>query len=135
MPSENNTLPFKNSIIDDKNAWVLPAMSEDEKKTCELTNRFLGVMNGVRPQKNEEVIDTNNNLLGLNNHLFTQLERLARDGMSEQQLTIEIKRANAISNVAKNIIENGRLAVEAQKVLTGHGLKVPGLLTLEKSDE
>ena len=71
-----------------------------------------------------------NKLIDLNNHLFAQLERLCDEDLTKDELSHEIKRASAISNISKNIIENGRLAVEAQKLLKTDGIKAPALLNL-----
>lgn len=53
-----------------------------------------------------------NSLTDLNNALFEQLERLSDD---EADLDKEIKRSKAITDVAKNIVENARLLLDAQK--------------------
>ena len=58
---------------------------------------------------------TRNRLSDLNNHLFEQLERLNDTDITEQELKVEITRSKAMSDVAKNIIENGKLALEASK--------------------
>lgn len=58
---------------------------------------------------------TRNTLTDLNNHLFEQLERLgdAKDGALEA----EIDRSKAVATIAKNIIDNGKLALEAEKFI------------------
>lgn len=56
-----------------------------------------------------------NTLGDLNNHLFMQLERLNDEGIKGEALTEEIKRSKAISDIAKNIINNGSLVLTAQK--------------------
>lgn len=58
---------------------------------------------------------TRNTLGDLNNHLFTQLERLNDDDLQGEKLSNEIDRSKAISDIAKNVIENGKLVLEAQK--------------------
>jgi len=58
---------------------------------------------------------TRNKLSDLNNHLFEQLERLNDTDITEQELKVEITRSKAMSDVAKNIIENGKLSLEAIK--------------------
>lgn len=58
---------------------------------------------------------TRNKLGDLNNHLFEQLERLNDDDLSEQDLSKEIKRADAMTSVASQIIDNAELALKAQK--------------------
>ena len=56
-----------------------------------------------------------NTLSDLNNHLFEQLERLNDDDLTEEDLQKEIARAKAVSNIAAQIINNGQLALNAQK--------------------
>jgi hypothetical protein len=76
-----------------------------------------------------------NRLLDLNDHLFEQLERLNDDDLEGEKLGQEMKRAASMANVAKQIIDGGRLAFEAKKaVLTGMVGEedVPGILKLEK---
>jgi len=58
---------------------------------------------------------TRNTLADLNNHLFEQLERLNDDSLKGEQLSEEIERARAVTGVAKNVIDNGRLVLDAQK--------------------
>ena len=47
-----------------------------------------------------------NKLSDLNNHLFMQLERLNDDELTEQQTSIEVKKAKAISGIASQIIKS-----------------------------
>lgn len=56
-----------------------------------------------------------NTLTDLNNHLFEQLERLGDS--EEETLEVEIDRSKAVSTIAKNIIDNGRLALEAERFI------------------
>jgi len=56
-----------------------------------------------------------NTLGDLNNHLFAQLERLNDEELDEKALATEIERAKAISEVAKNIVANGQLALNVQR--------------------
>lgn len=56
-----------------------------------------------------------NKLTDLNNHLFEQLERLG--DVQEENLTQEIDRSKAVAVIAKNIIDNGKLALEAEKFI------------------
>ena len=45
-----------------------------------------------------------NKLTDLNDHLFTALERLNDEGLSNEQIEVESKRAEAIIGVANHII-------------------------------
>lgn len=52
-----------------------------------------------------------NSLEDLNNYLFEQLERLTDDSLDVDE---EIKRSKAVATVAKNIVDNARLLLDAQ---------------------
>lgn len=56
-----------------------------------------------------------NTLGDLNNHLFAEIERLSDEDLKGEELTEEIQRARSISSVSKNIIDNARLILQAQK--------------------
>lgn len=51
-----------------------------------------------------------NTLADLNNHLFEQLERLNDEDLDHDQLDKEIKRADAMTKVAAQIVQNAELA-------------------------
>lgn len=57
-----------------------------------------------------------NSLCDLNDHLFDCLEGLMNDELTPEQLEKEIRRAQAVNNVAKTIIQNGRTQIEAMKL-------------------
>ena len=57
-----------------------------------------------------------NRLSDLNNHLFAQMEKLADDELSGEELVTEIHRSKAMSALAQQIVDNGKLALEAVKV-------------------
>lgn len=56
-----------------------------------------------------------NNLGGLNDLLFEQLQRLNHADLKGDDLKSEIERCRAVSGIAKDIIANGALALEARK--------------------
>jgi len=56
-----------------------------------------------------------NKILDLNNHLFTQLERLSDEDLKGDELKQELERAKQVANVSREIINTGKLALEAQK--------------------
>lgn len=53
-----------------------------------------------------------NKLTDLNDHLFAQLERLGDEDLTQDELDQEMQRAKAINGVAKNIIDNAKVALE-----------------------
>lgn len=74
-----------------------------------------------------------NKLLDLNNHLFAQLERLADEKLTGEKLKEEIGRSKAITSVSRDIIDNARLALDAQIALGGGQVKkIPSLLVLDR---
>lgn len=62
-----------------------------------------------------------NKLTDLNNHLFAQIERLGDEELNDEQIEKEAKRADAIVNVADQIIRNADLQLKAATLLAGHG--------------
>lgn len=57
-----------------------------------------------------------NTLIDLNNHLFAQLERLSDEELKGEALSEEIDRAKSIAVIAKTIIDNGSLVLDAKKL-------------------
>ena len=64
-----------------------------------------------------------NKLSDLNNYLFECMERLMDDDLTPEALEQEIKRSEAIQKVAKTIIDNGALALQAQKHFDEYGIQ------------
>ena len=56
-----------------------------------------------------------NKLTDLNDHLFAQLERLSDEDLKGEELQTEIERSKAVSSVAKDIVSNAKLVLDAQK--------------------
>ena len=57
-----------------------------------------------------------NTLGDLNNHLFMQLEKLSDEDLKGEELKEEVTRTKSISLIAKQIIDNATLVLEAKKV-------------------
>lgn len=62
-----------------------------------------------------------NGLVDLNNHLFAQLERLGDESLSGEVLQDEIRRSHAIGNLGKVIVDNAKLALDAEKFKSEFG--------------
>ena len=64
-----------------------------------------------------------NKLIDLNNHLFEQMERLNDEDLTEEDFKKEIERAKAMTGIAQNIIQNGKLMLDSMKFVdeTGYG--------------
>lgn len=64
-----------------------------------------------------------NGLVDLNNHLFAQLERLGDETLSDEVLSDEIKRGKAIGDLGKVVIENAKLALDAERFKAEFGAR------------
>jgi hypothetical protein len=71
-----------------------------------------------------------NKLTDLNNHLFAQLERLGEEGLTSEQIADEVTRAEAITDVADQIIRNADLQLKAVTVLANHGDRFKPMLPM-----
>ena len=69
-----------------------------------------------------------NTLGDLNNHLFMKLERLNDEDLKGDKLTEEIERSKAVTNVAKEIIANANIVLQARKYTTEYLSEVPKML-------
>lgn len=56
-----------------------------------------------------------NTLVDLNNHLFAELERLSDEDLTGEELEAEISRSKALTGVSSQIIQNGKLMLDAIK--------------------
>ncbi len=68
-----------------------------------------------------------NKLTDLNNHLFAQLERLGDEDLSPERIEQEVKRAEAIVQVADQIVRNADLQLKAITLLSQHERMRPHL--------
>lgn len=62
-----------------------------------------------------------NRITDLNDHLFTQLERLADEELSGEKLAAEVSRTDAMVKVADKIVDNARLGIQAATLVANHG--------------
>lgn len=69
-----------------------------------------------------------NKLIDLNNHLFSQLERLSDESNTGEKLAEEIKRARAVGIIANHIVGNAKLALDAQIAINDGIIKNPPMM-------
>ena len=65
-----------------------------------------------------------NTLTDLNNHLFEELERLNDEDLDEDQIEKELKRAEGMTKIAQQIIQNGELAYKTMVYMDEYGYNV-----------
>lgn len=75
---------------------------------------------------------TKNKLVDFNNHLFEELERLNDEELKGEALQEERERAKSMANIAQTIINNGELALKAQKHFDEYGKtnQIPDILQI-----
>lgn len=75
-----------------------------------------------------------NKLADLNNHLFAQLERLSEEDLTAERIELEVRRTEAIVDVAEQIVTNAALQLKAATLVAEHGKRLsenlPGSLPL-----
>ena len=64
---------------------------------------------------------TRTTLNDLNEYLFQEMDRLTNEDLSADELDNEIKRSDALQKIAKTVIDNGALALQAKKYLDEYG--------------
>lgn len=62
-----------------------------------------------------------NRLIDLNNHLFSQMERLSEENITAEQIEQEVKRSEAIVAVSEQIIRNSDISLKAANLVANHG--------------
>jgi hypothetical protein len=62
-----------------------------------------------------------NKISDLNDHLFAQMERLADEALKGDDLVTEIKRGDAMVDVADQILRSAEIQVAAAKIVAEHG--------------
>lgn len=62
-----------------------------------------------------------NTLGDLNNHLFEMMERLNDDELNDEQLEKELKRADSMTKISQQILQNGELQLKAMKHMDEYG--------------
>ncbi|MCI8984250.1 MAG: hypothetical protein HFG78_18060 [Hungatella sp.] len=82
-----------------------------------------------------------NTLEDLNNHLFEAMERLNNDDLTDEELDRELKRAEGMTKVAGQIIQNAELAYKTMVHMAEYGYRnsreanAPVMLTMKGSKE
>lgn len=77
-----------------------------------------------------------NNLSDLNNYLFSMLETLEYDKMTDKRLEKELKKAQAICSISSQILEVASVQISAIKTAEQCGLlnkEMPALLATKDS--
>jgi len=78
-------------------------------------------MKGKTSSKGKETA-MKNKMSDLNDHLFAQIERLADEDLTAEQIELEAKRGTAIVAVADKILRNAELQIQAAKILADCGI-------------
>lgn len=78
-----------------------------------------------------------NKMTDLNNHLFSQLEKLLDPDLSDDELKNEIARAGAVSSIAANIIQNANTAIKAMSMFENRQIESdsPDFLRISKGQQ
>ena len=63
---------------------------------------------------NKQEREMKNTLTDLNNHLFAQMERLSEESLNVEQLAFEAERSKSLTIIARTIVDNARLVLDAQ---------------------
>lgn len=69
-----------------------------------------------------------NKIEDLNNHLFSALERLNDEELSNDDLEKEIRRSKAIKEIAETLVESHRNTIQAMKIVSDQGLDLSNMV-------
>ena len=75
-----------------------------------------------------------NKMMDLHNHLFAQLERLGDEDLKEEELSQELKRADAVSKVSMTIVKNAEVCLKAERMRTERLIEKSPEMLEAKSD-
>lgn len=75
-----------------------------------------------------------NKLSDLNDHLFAQIERLANEDLTPEQIEKEAKRGAAIVEAADQILRSAELQLQAAKIASDAGLDPGAYLPTSRPD-
>ncbi|MDY7035540.1 MAG: hypothetical protein SV375_05175 [Thermodesulfobacteriota bacterium] len=87
-----------------------------------------------RKEREKYMSDEKNQLIDLNDSLFKQMNRLTDENLDEKGLQKEILRSKAVSNLAAQIIQNARLALDGAKAIKA-GLADQGTIMLGRGQD
>lgn len=131
-----NNSPVKTYKLSEKELEKYRSI-EKPKEKMDAGAKIVMTMNKNYKNKGEKEVkkkqeNTGYNTLGnLNNVLFEQLDRLNDKDLKGEALREEMQRSKAIGEVAKNIINNGSLVIQAKKMIDDRmdaDLKLPKML-------
>ncbi len=75
-----------------------------------------------------------NKLIDLNNHLFAQIERLSDEECKGEHLIEEIERSKAVGCIARNIVDNAKVSLDAHKALGNTVRSLPAMIGISGPD-
>lgn len=103
------------------------------KLPCKTCRNFIPSPGSVQGRNKKMEVNMSNKLTDLNEHLFSQLDRLSKS-LTGDELNTEITRAAAMCGISTQIINNAALALKAHTTInTGMTKRAPKML--EVSDE
>lgn len=107
--------------------------SGSKKPPCKTCKNFIPRPKSIPGRNRKMETAMTNKLTDLNEHLFSQLDRLSKS-LTGEELNNEITRAQAMCGISTQIINNASLALKAHTTInTGMTKRAPKML--EVSDE